>query len=314
MLPLPATRAIDLFNGLIAARQLQLHPALAATVKAVGVVAIDQELHNLVPTDALNRVAERGLRGELVFPVPVLIQRRPALIGYYRMLLGLSKKEFGNVLGHSRWVAAEDRENLPGRLRGELLELCTVFIAPLAELVAAMATFDERDLSDLALLTLGPSLQGGRNNMIGAVASRAVFASVRILVQPWLSSESERCLVVESPSARRFSVTAGNDPDVRIDELTTGEPEPVLAIEIKGGGDASNAHNRAGEAEKSQIKARDLGFAERWTVIVMGSISSERIRRHTPTSTAVYEAREIMERAGPDWERFWLALGALLDT
>lgn len=44
----------------------------------------------------------------------------------------------------------------------------------------------------------------------------------------------------------------------------------------------------------------------------MGSIPPEHIRGHTPTSTAIYEAREIIARSGADWERFRIAFGALL--
>ena len=36
---------------------------------------------------------------------------------------------------------------------------------------------------------------------------------------------------------------------------------------IKGGTDKSNAHNRAGEAEKSHQKARQQDFRECWTLI-----------------------------------------------
>lgn len=309
---MPANKAVDLFNGLVAARQLQLQPALAETVNAVGVVAVDRQLHELVPSAALNHVAALGLRGELVFPVPAIIEHRPSLLGYYRMLLGLSKKEFGNVLGYSRWVTAEGRGTVPARLLTELPQLCSVFTAPLVQLVETMGSFDGRDLGDLALLTLGPTLQGGRNNAIGALASKAVFASVRLLVEPWITSETEQRIDINIPTGRHFTIRAGSDPDMRVDEHTATESLPLLAIEIKGGGDASNAHNRAGEAEKSHIKARTMGFTERWTLIVMGSIPVEAIKAHTPSSTEIYEAREIMGRGGSDWERFRVSLTTVL--
>ena len=40
-----------------------------------------------------------------------------------------------------------------------------------------------------------------------------------------------------------------------------------IAIEIKGGTDVSNLHNRLGEAEKSHQNARLLGFTQFWTII-----------------------------------------------
>jgi len=41
----------------------------------------------------------------------------------------------------------------------------------------------------------------------------------------------------------------------------------IVAIEVKGGTDVSNAHNRAGEAEKSHTKAKGKGFRDFWTII-----------------------------------------------
>jgi hypothetical protein len=60
----------------------------------------------------------------------------------------------------------EDKEEIPARLLPYLSELCQALIVPLVDLVRAMDTFDDRDLSDLPLLTLGSTLQGGRNNVI----------------------------------------------------------------------------------------------------------------------------------------------------
>jgi uncharacterized membrane protein YiaA len=39
-------------------------------------------------------LAKHGLRGELVYPVPYLFANNPFLLGYYRLLLGFSQKEF----------------------------------------------------------------------------------------------------------------------------------------------------------------------------------------------------------------------------
>lgn len=78
----------------------------------------------------------------------------------------------------------------------------------------------------------------------------------------------------------------------------------MVAIEIKGGEDASNVHNRAGEAEKSHNKARQQGFDHRWTIMVMRDLERQRIREETPASTGLFETAEIMAQAGADWEYF----------
>ncbi len=115
--------------------------------------------------------------------------------------------------------------------------------------------------------------------------------------------DSERLVRFEAPDGRRFALIEGSDPDVRMG-LTTpeGKEAPIIAIEIKGGEDARNAHNRAGEAEKSHIKARSVGYPHRWTVIVMKGLDRERLREETPSSTELFEATEIIDRRGADWE------------
>jgi hypothetical protein len=312
--PISADLAIDLFEALKAARRLQLQPALSAAVHDVGVLAIDAELQRLVPVTALNHVAALGLRGERVFPVPAIIAHAPPLIGYYRMLLGLSRKEFSqpNRLGYGPWLTAEESGTLPPRLTAVLDQFCAALIAPLADLVQAMNVFDDRDLSDLALLTLGPTLQGGRNNLIGSRAALQVFEAIRALVAPWITFERGSVIRFATPTGRTFEVVASSDPDLRIDEGEGTETWPLVAIEIKGGGDASNAHNRAGEAEKSQIKAVGMGYGHRWTVIRMQGVNRQRIREETPSSTEVFEASEVIAQAGPDWDTFRQQLGALI--
>ena len=281
-------------------------------VNGVGVASIDPELARLVPAETLNHVASLGLRGERVFPVPSILEHSPQLIGYYRMLLGLSKKEFGSRRGYTKWVTAEEA----GRLRTDLVAglevFCSALIAPLADLVAAMGSFDDRDLSDLALLTLGPTLQGGRNNVIGQAAAEQVFAAIQSLIEPWITFRSKRVIRFSILPDQPFELVAASDPDVRVSTGTGKTGIPVVAIEIKGGGDSSNAHNRAGEAEKSQIKARQAGYEHRWLVMVLGNVPRAALRGETPSTTRIFDANQIMARNGQDWRAFRDNLGKLL--
>jgi hypothetical protein len=302
--PLTADLAIDLYQALVVARRSQLHPALSVAVHEVGVTRIDPELARLVPGDVLNHVASLGLRGERVFPIPSILTHSPLLIGYYRMLLGLSKKEFGSKRGYARWVTAEEVGVLRADLAASLDQFCAALIEPLVDLVAAVDVFDDRDLSDLALLTLGPTLQGGRNNVTGKGAAEAVFISIQSAVQPWITFSSLRVVRFSTPSGLPFELVAASDPDIRLGAGTGNAGTPLVAIEIKGGGDRSNAHNRAGEAEKSQIKARLAGYRHRWLVMVLGGVPRETLRQETPSTTKIFDADHIMHRSGPDWKAF----------
>jgi XcyI restriction endonuclease len=52
-----------------------------------------------------------------------------------------------------------------------------------------------------------------------------------------------------------------------VTRIATAEAMPSTSIGIKGGTDDSNVHNRTGEAEKSQLKAKAEGFTRFWTIV-----------------------------------------------
>jgi hypothetical protein len=59
---------------------------------AIDITNIDSELAKLAPPDGLSELASHGLRAELMFAVPWVLRANPRLLGYYRLLLGLSQK------------------------------------------------------------------------------------------------------------------------------------------------------------------------------------------------------------------------------
>lgn len=318
---LPST-AIGLFQALLTARGLQLQPALDQTVQIVGVLTIDEELHRLVPAESLTYLASLHLRGERVFPVPSIIRHTPQLIGYYRMLLGVSKKDFSqpNKLGYGPWANVEARNAISVRLDPYLEDFCRALILPLVELVEAtklLKPLNNQDLNDLALLTLGPTLQGGRNNMIGQQASKDVFDAFRNILRRWVTLETDALMQIQIPGGAAYELAVGSDPDIRLDELIPVQGNaairrPIIAMEIKGGRDTSNAHNRAGEAEKSHIKAAERGYHNRWTIMVMQGLDWDRIRAETPSSTELFAANEITRRSGSSWDHIKQKLGDIL--
>ena len=85
---------IDFSFALARIRTLYLQDALSKTVRVLDITDIDNQLGTMVPNDSLSTLASHGLRGELVFPVPVLLESNPRLLGYYRLLYGFSQKEF----------------------------------------------------------------------------------------------------------------------------------------------------------------------------------------------------------------------------
>lgn len=314
--------SISLFQSLLAARGLQLQPALDKAVQVVGVQAIDFDLHRLVPSPALTYLASLNLRGERVFPVPSIIRHAPQLIGYYRMLLGISKKDFSqaNKLGYGPWKNAEERGIISKRLDPYVDSFCQALIVPLVQLVEAtklLKPLDDRDLSDLALLTLGPTLQGGRNNVIGQRAASEVLDALRDLVRPWITLDTDALIQFQAPGGASYELAAASDPDIRLSQLVftpnaAAQRRPLAVMEIKGGRDTSNALNRAGEAEKSHLKAKAHGYEHRWTIMFLRGLDRMQISAGTPSSTAIFAMEDVKQQSGVDWDNLKRGLDAAI--
>ena len=118
-------------------------------------------------------------------------------------------------------------------------------------------------LHELSLLSLGPQLRGGANNRIGQRAIVVVFELIQEIARASADSIGPRKIELKNAAGRSVSVEFAPDPDIVLREtMDDGNFRNLLAIEIKGGVDPSNIHNRLGEAEKSHQKARKSGYYE----------------------------------------------------
>ncbi len=303
--PYPS-KQIAFHQLLVAARATILHGALADALGAVDPTVVARELGGLAPAPARNVLAKAGVRDEHVFVTPAILRARPTTLGYYRLLLGVSKKAFYTAAtGLSRFKAMEEKDLLREPLEAELPALCKAMNATIAELVTQLSpTVTRSDVEQLPLLTLGAQLDGGWRNGIGKAATADVFLAIRELVEPYITSETETTLVVENAAGRGVRVVLASDPDVAItEEFPAGADQLNVALEIKGGTDRSNAHNRAGEAEKSHQKVRNAA-RDFWTIIAMKGVQKKQLATESPTTRRWYDVAEVLGRAGGDWERF----------
>jgi hypothetical protein len=175
----------------------------------------------------------------------------------------------------------------------------------LAELIRQMAPqFTPRDVRELPLLTLGSQFQGGNNNAIGKQATVDVFLSVSELVKGYIAAQDQRKLSIQNASGRKVIIALAGDPDIRIQEEFSGKLRNKVAIEIKGGTDVSNAHNRAGEAEKSHQKAKHEGFRQFWTIISKAGLNMKKLASESPTTQSWFDVSQVLGREGEDWNDF----------
>jgi XcyI restriction endonuclease len=279
---------------------------LSETLAQLDQKTIKEQIASHVPGDAQKILAAAGVRDEHVFPVPAIIEKKPSLVGYYRLLLGSPQKGFyASSTGMGRFKRMEER-NMVDRNQGALIsDFCRAMAQPLAELVRQIPAISKRDLQELQLLTLGSKFQGANNTMIGKAAMQGIFVAIEAIVGKYVAEKKDKKLVLKNASNRTVVITLSHDPDVSVQELMDDSaPHNKVAIELKGGTDVSNAHNRAGEAEKSHLKAKRKGFKDYWTIISKKGLEMSKLHGESQTTTEWFDVTELLAQKGPEWENF----------
>ncbi len=296
---------LGFYERLEKAQKTLLLPALLEQVGQLDIGLLDQELLAFVGNDRLSFVARRGLRGELVFPVPYVLSAKPTLMGYYRLLLGFSQKEFyKGPFGRFKKMEAD---GVLTRETGALLKpLCESLVQSSWILVNGLGDLSQDTLNSLTLLTLGPQFRGSRNVNLGVEAIRTVFALIKTIVSGRTKAEGRTYLEVISAAGRVYRIEFSPDPDIAIRQtLADGSYRNRIAIEVKGGTDFSNIHNRLGEAEKSHQKAKGAGFTQFWTVInVAADIELSVWKQETPTTNELFYLKQITDIKSSEYARF----------
>jgi hypothetical protein len=291
---------------LVAARKSMLMDALSEALGLIDPDITKRQILAYVPAASQKILAAAGIRDEHVFPVPAVLEKKPTLVGYYRLLLGISQKRFcrkGTDMGPFK--SMETRGLFNPKRRPDLESFCRVMAENLAELVQQISPrITPRDISELPLLTLGAQLYGSNNNVIGKQATLDVFLSVTEIVKKFILHRDTTKIIVQNASKRKVIIALSGDPDIRIQEEFEGTLRNLLAIEIKGGTDASNAHNRAGEAEKSHRKAKKQDFRDYWTIISLAGVDLSMLQQESPTTNSWFDVAQVLAREGKYWNDF----------
>ncbi len=293
---------------LMEARSRLLQDFLKATVRTLDIEELDKQLAKYAPKTGLTVLASNGLRGELVFAVPLVLEASPQLLGYYRLLFGYSQKLFyTTTTGLGRFKGMEERGVIAARNSSELSAMCLHLGEVGAMLLAGVgsAAVSDHFLDDLTLLTLGPQFRGGANVDIGTEGIEVAFGIVREIVKNAIEDEHENRLKLRNAAGRAVHIEVAADPDIRIVEImTSGAERHLIAIEVKGGRDFSNIHNRVGEAEKSHQKARADGFTECWTIVNVDRTNFNQAKRESPSTNRFYRIRDLVDQSTEQYSDF----------
>ncbi len=299
---------INFATSLARLRHLCLQDALSETVRGLDLTKIDRELAVHVQGNSMAALAAHGLRGEMIFPVPIVLIANPRLLGYYRLLYGYSQKEFyTSATGISRFKGMEVKGIINYKNLADLAGLCDALCRAGAMLLAGIGQtrINASILDDLTLLTLGPQLRGGANVKKGSAGILTVFNAIHMIVEASVVNLLDARMEITNAAGRKVLIEFAADPDIIIrEEMRPSAYRNIIAIEVKAGSDFSNIHNRVGEAEKSHQKARGAGYVECWTVVNVDKMDMEMAHRESPTTNRFYLISDLIAAAGPGYQDF----------
>src|SRR4030042_6289631 len=153
---------ISFYHRLHTLQHSYLTEALRSTVKNLDISKLDDELAKYVDRPSHKKLASFGIRAEVVFPVPYIITSRPSLVGYYRLLYGLSQKEFYRIPNMSQFRRLEERNLISHEIISILPILCKSLARTAKLMIEGIDDFNLNTIRDLQLLTLGAQLRGGQ--------------------------------------------------------------------------------------------------------------------------------------------------------
>lgn len=304
---------IGFFHRLQTIKSLFFHEALGATVLKVKLEDLDKELNSLVSEEALKKLASFSLRGESVFPVPILLLHNPSLLGYYRLLFGFSQKEFYSKGPFGLFKNMEEKGRLSKTATNDVNELCASLIKTAEIFVEQMNTFSIQTISELQTLTVGPQLRGSHNNVYGRIATEKTFLLIKELVGPYIIRQTLTSIEIKNDSGRVVVIQFASDPDIEIIESLTSGNRLLVSIEIKGGRDISNIHNRVGEAEKSHQKAKLRGYNEFMTIISV-DIDYAILKSESPTTSHFFNLERIQDKNNNEFQKFKDILSSIISV
>jgi hypothetical protein len=292
-------------------KDLYFHESLKNTIKELDIRNIDSELSKFVSSKNLTKLAEYSLRGEAVFPIPMILKSNPFLLGYYRLLYGFSQKEFYSKGPFGRFKIMEDKGKLTAQAEPEIEELCSSLIYSAEKLILDIGSISLQTITELQLLTVGPQLRGSLNNKYGQAATQKTFNLIKSLISKYIIHSTQNSFEIKNDSGRKVSIRFSSDPDIEIVEKLSAGERGLISVEIKGGRDYSNIHNRIGEAEKSHQKAKRRGHFEFMTILSV-DVDYAILRNESPTTNHFFNLDRLSDNTSTEFLNFQDILTSIL--
>ena len=302
---------IAFFYRLQNIKKVYLKEALRQAISGIDISILNAEAEIFYSNRTISKIASFGLRAEVFLPIPSVLKANPQLLGYYRLLFGISQKEFYSKGVFGKYKSFEEGRKVKGNTEDHFDSLITELVPIATELIAGIDDLSLEIVHELQILTLGPQFRGGRNTVLGKEATDRTFELIRNLVHKYIVDSDQKKIKLVNKLDQIITVQFASDPDIVIVEELENGPNKVVSIEIKGGTDFSNAHNRLGEAEKSHQKAKQDGFFEFWTIVRV-DIDPSLAKKESPTTNRFFNLDKIEDTTSSESSEFKQQLASRL--
>lgn len=141
-----------------------------------------------------------------MFALPCVLNSNPTLLGYYRLLMGISEKQFyTSSTGLSIFKPMEHDGKITKNSEQEINNLCYAINSAMENLLKSVNRSTlTHDLEALPLMTLGVYADGVWRNIIGTQAALHVFGTIKQMVK---SSGAD--IITDEDKCLRFKNGAG---------------------------------------------------------------------------------------------------------
>lgn len=243
--------------------------------------------------------AERlGFSPSEVFAHPEVLQEKPELFDYYRLLACLSHKGLGQIrskLGLSKKSFKSPEEFC--------LRLCVLINRFTSNALERTASASREALIRTMFAEAGSEWQGTWVNQIGELAAQEIeklivnFTQSKKLVddaKTEAAADEGNVLILKSGVSIRF----GSEPDV---EFRSVERDLLCVIEIKGSADKAGAQTRLGETKKSFTKAKHEN--PRCVTIFLPSVLTPAVEKQLRSERDIDKIFNLLEVCNDESER-----------
>ena len=239
--------------------------------------------------------------------MPYVLRSQPRLLGYYRLLLCFSQKQFyGERYGFAPFKPMEEKGSLTANHEaiGYGSSVRRFAAVPSCSLPAPADCREIWSMNSRCLRWVH-SLRGSVLNVFGSRATRRVFELIESMVGSAIVSSSQNASSFKMPPAVSSGSNSATTPTYASGKNCHQENSGTSSqLKSKAAWITRISTIASGRAEKSHQKARKDGYVECWTIVGVVDLNVELAGKESPSTDRFYYLDRITDRKSEEFDDF----------